>query len=70
MGSLKALNRHSQSSLPLTIKLETLRQTRIVAVAFGEWRHLDGVVDDEGGLDEATLAFLAENLVDKFTFAE
>ena len=36
---------------------------------FGQRRHLDGIVDDESGLDECALAELAENLVDEFALA-
>ena len=38
-------------------------------MALAEGRHLDGVVGDEGGLDELALAFLAEDGVDELAFA-
>jgi len=51
-------------------QLEALGQLGVGAVTFRQGRHLDGVVGDEGGLDVVALAFLAEDFVDEFAFAE
>ena len=50
-------------------ELETLGELGIVAVALAEGRHLDGVVGNEGGLDELVLALLAEDGVDELALA-
>ncbi len=50
-------------------QLETFGELGVRAVFLGEGRHLDGVVDDECGLDVFALAGLAEYLVDEFSLA-
>ncbi len=50
-------------------EFESLGELWVVAVFFTEGRHFDGVIDDEGGLDEVGFAFFAKDGVDEFGFA-
>ena len=47
--------------------LEAVGEARVVLVALGERGHLDGVVDDERGVDEDGLAQLVKELGDQLT---
>ena len=49
-------------------QLEALGELWVVAVLFTQWRHLHGVVGDEGRLDVVLLTLLAEDLVDELSF--
>ena len=48
-------------------ELEALGEARVAGDALGQRRDLDGVVADEGGVDQARLAQLVEELVDEAT---
>ena len=48
-------------------QLESFRQSRFGAVHLRQRTHLDGIIDDEGRLDEGTLTGLAEDLVNQLT---
>ena len=49
-------------------ELEAFGQFGIVAVTFCQGRHLDGVVDDECGLNVGAFALFAEDFVDELAF--
>ena len=50
-------------------QLETLGQAGFAAVHLRERRHFDGIVGDEGGLDELAFAGFAEDFVDQLALA-